>query len=155
MELELYTDADHTNDRAARKSVSGVIVKLNGEPVTWITKKQSVVAASTTEAEYIAMAVGVQEAKWLVMLLTQMGLTVKPNALLHCDNQSAIVNSQDDQNHDRTKHVDIKYHIVRSAVESGLVLVQYIPSGDQQADILTKALQAGPFNNIRQHLLTA
>jgi transposase InsO family protein len=153
MTLEAFADADHANDRADRKSVSGVLIKLNGDVVMWLTRKQSLIAASTTDAEYMAMAVAVQELKWMRMLLIQMKLTVKPQSVLHCDNQSAIVLSKEEANHDRTKHIDVKYHIVREAVFNDIVDVQYIRSDEQQADILTKALQAQAFVRIRDQIM--
>jgi hypothetical protein len=152
MNLEVYSDADHANDQKDRKSVTGIVVKLNGDVISWISKKQSIVTDSTCYSEYVAMAMAVQEAQWTRQLLEELGLIVK-STKLYCDNEAAVVISQNHGVSKKSKHIEIKYHVVREAVDKGLVEVEGVSTNDQQADILTKALPRNVFCRIRDKLM--
>jgi transposase InsO family protein len=153
MQVEVYADADWANDKHDRQSVSGVVHKLNGDVVSWTSKKQGLVAASTCEAEYVALAVSVQETKWLTGLLVELGLTVEQPTVTHCDNRSAVDLTHSGTSHERSKHIDIKFHIVREQHAQGTIQVQWIPTDDNQADILTKAVTPLVFTRHRQQLM--
>src|SRR6218665_3534350 len=100
-----------------------------GSLISWKSRKQSTVALSTCEAEYMSMCAAVQEAKFLMQLLNGMtkGITNK-SVILNVDNQSAIELSKNPVFHQRSKHIDIKYHFIRSEVEKGFIQPKYIPS---------------------------
>lgn len=115
---------------------------MAGGPVFWMSKRQDVVALSTTEAEYIAMAKGVQQARWVHQFLSEIGHKAPLPSIIKCDNQGAIAISENPKFHSRVKHIDIRFHYLRDAVERGEVQIEYISSEDNPADILTKSLGA-------------
>jgi len=107
------------------------------------------VALSTCEAEYMAGAVGACQAVWLVRLLSDITGDVVQLPVLKMDNQSAIALSKNPILHDRSKHIDIKFHFIRECVESGKISVDYTSTQEQLADILTKALGRASFCELR------
>lgn len=139
MKLECFTDADWGGNLADRKSTSGVMCFLSGGPISFKTRKQAVVAQSTTEAEYIASNLGVREILGAKNVLEELSVKVD-GVSLNMDNQSAIRLIKNAEYHQDTKHIDIKTHFIRDHFQRGLFQLQYVPSGDQKADILTKAL---------------
>lgn len=149
-----FADADWANDRGDRRSISGWVAKVNGDPVSWSSKKQRVVALSTCEAELYAESAAIQEVLWLRGLMEELGLHTRMGSTVYGDNQSAIAVSQNGVKGERTKHVDVKYHFVTEAVERGVVSLKWIPTAQQQADIFTKALAAPVFELLRQQLMT-
>ncbi|KAF2885473.1 hypothetical protein ILUMI_20701 [Ignelater luminosus] len=115
-----YTDADYAGCVDTRKSTSGYIFVMANGPVTWKSQKQTVVAQSTTEAEYIALALGVREALWLRSFLQELSIEAT-TINIKVDNQSAIKLTQAQQLHSRTKHIDVKLHFVRDECEKGSI----------------------------------
>ena len=111
--------------------------------ISWRSKKQGVVALSTAEAEYVALASATQEALWIRQLMTE--LTPEKATLIFEDNQSAIAMTKNPQYHGRSKHVSIKFHFIRDQVSKGFVQVIYCPSSDMLADALTKGLTKDRF----------
>ncbi|THH00660.1 hypothetical protein EW145_g7048 [Phellinidium pouzarii] len=95
---------------------------------------------STTEAEYVALTHTAHEAIWLHTLLSQVFKLESLPVEIHCNNQSAIVLSAENRFHARTKHIDIQYHFICQCIADGKILVPYVPTDDQEADIFTKAL---------------
>lgn len=149
-----YADADWANDKRDRKSVTGWVAKINGDAISWSSKKQRVVALSTCEAELYAEGAAVQEVLWLRDLLAELGLQVQFGSVVHGDNQSTIAVSQNGVKSERTKHVDVKYHFITQTVEDGAVRLKWIPTAEQQADIFTKALAPPVFERLRQLLMS-
>ena len=118
--------------------------------ISWICKKQASIAQSSTEAEYIAVAMGAREAVWLQKLLSNLfGEPMKPTTI-HCDNQSCIKLSMNLEFHDRFKHIGIPYHYVRDMVEIRVIHLEYMNIGDQTTDILTKALPKVKVDHFRK-----
>ena len=149
-----YADADWANDKSDRKSITGWVAKLNGDTISWASKKQRVVALSTCEAELYAEAAAMQEVLWLRGMLQELGLTVATGSTVFGDNQSAIAVSKNGVKGERTKHVDVKYHFVTETVAQGSVKLQWVPTADQEADIFTKALAAPVFDKFRKALMS-
>ncbi len=149
-----YADADWANDKKDRKSITGWVAKLNGDPISWASKKQRTVAQSTCEAELYAEGAAIQEVLWLRGLMSELGLHVQLGSLVYGDNQSTIAVSKNGVRADRTKHVDVKYHFITQTVDDGIVRLKWIPTTEQQADIFTKALTAPVFELLRQQLMT-
>jgi len=135
-----YADADWANDLGDRKSTSGYVFKLAGGAISWSSKKQSSVALSSTEAEYIAGAHTAKELVWLQRLLGDIGMPDDSPTTLCIDNQSAIAIAKNPQFHDRTKHIEVRYHYLHDKVEEEELELEYVPTGEQIADALTKAL---------------
>lgn len=133
-----YVDADWGNDTDERRSFSGYVFLMAGAAVTWSCKRQSTVAVSSTETEYIAMAFTAKEALWLVRVIRQFNDLQNIN--IKCDNQSAMVVASREAFSARTKHIDIAHHFYRQHVASGLITLEYVPSANNIADCLTKAV---------------
>lgn len=148
-----YVDSDWAGDRVDRKSTSGYVFKLLNCSVSWCSRKQCTVALSTTEAEYIALSLGVSEACWIRYFVHDFKLDndficVK----IFADNQSAIKVSKNPEFHKRLKHVDIKFHFVRDKINNGVVTVNYLSTDNQIADMFTKPLSLYMFNKFRNQL---
>ncbi len=147
-----YCDADYAGDKDTRKSTTGYAFIWGGAAVCWLSQKQSVVALSTTEAEYVALATTAQQAMWLRQVLTDIGEKPdKPLQLLE-DNQAAIQIARNPILHKRTKHIDVRHHYVREVVANGFLHLSYVPSKEQVADILTKPVPRDGFQTLRNKL---
>nr|AAC62132.1 copia-like retroelement pol polyprotein [Arabidopsis thaliana] len=128
--LEGYCDSDYAADKEGRRSTSGV----------------KVVALSSTEAEYMALTDGAKEAIWLKGHVSELGF-VQKTVNIHCDSQSAIALAKNAVYHERTKHIDVKYHFIRDLVNNGEVQVLKIDTEDNPADIFTKVLPVSKFQD--------
>jgi hypothetical protein len=123
-----------------RKSISGYLFILAGSPISFQAKKQTTVARSTVESEYAAMAHAAQEMIWLQYLLKDLGMSKYAPTTLFCDNQGAISLAKNPTHHAKTKHVDVQLHFIRDHIEKGTINVEYCPTEDMLADIMTKGL---------------
>lgn len=150
--LVAFSDADFGNDKETRKSTSGYVVCFNGGPVAWSSRKQPIVAMSTTEAEYIAAADCCKELVYLKMLLEELGH--ESEVELKVDNQSSIRLMKSDIINKRSKHIDIKYHFIRDCVQKKIVNVEYCQSDKNIADIFTKPLVKEKFEKHRDVLVS-
>ena len=148
-----FCDADWAGDTRRPTLDTGYIIKVNGSTVSWASKKQPTVALSSAEAEYMAAGAAVQEVIWLRALLGELGFAQAGATTLLCDNQSAMAIASDDVHHARTKHIDIRHHFIRQHMAAGTVRMQWVPTADQQADILTKALGRVAFTKLRDRIL--
>jgi hypothetical protein len=148
LRIEGYTDADWAGSPADRRSTTGYCTFIGGNLVTWKSKKQSVVARSSAEAEYRAMAHTTCELTWLRTLLQEFGIPVHGPTPLYCDNQAAIHIANNPVFHERTKHIEVDCHFIRSKVESKEISTPFVPSGSQLADIFTKALPKTSIDSI-------
>jgi hypothetical protein len=110
------------------------------------------VALSTAEAKHILLSVAVREAVWLRKLLTDLFDHEMDPITIHCDNQSCMKLSENPVFHDRSKHIEIKYHYIRDMVQRKIVHVQYLPTHEQIADIFTKPLAKTKFEYFRERL---
>jgi hypothetical protein len=123
-----------------RKSISGYCFRLsdNSSLISWKSKKQSTVALSTCKAEYIALTHAVQEGNFLRQLLADMQGRTDIHIDLFVDNKGAIDLAKNPVHHQRSKHIDIRYHYVRSQIQDGSVILHYVPSENNIADMFTK-----------------
>jgi len=113
---------------------------LNNGAVAWRSQRQPTVALSTMESEYMALTEATKELLWLRGLLTELGYENDNPTDLFTDNQSALALAKNPVSHARAKHIDVRHHFVRDAIQDNVVWVQYIPTEDMTADSLTKAL---------------
>ncbi|GJS32085.1 retrovirus-related pol polyprotein from transposon TNT 1-94 [Tanacetum coccineum] len=113
-----YVDFDYTGDLDGSKLTTGYMFTLSGRTVSWVSKLQSVVEMSTTEAEYVSSAQASKEAVWLKMLLEELGYK-QENITLFCDNQSALYLVRNLTFHSKTKHIRVQYHFIREEMEEG------------------------------------
>uniref|UniRef100_A0A2N9HGM7 CCHC-type domain-containing protein n=1 Tax=Fagus sylvatica TaxID=28930 RepID=A0A2N9HGM7_FAGSY len=153
MHLTVFTDADWAGNPVDRRSTTGFLVFLGNNLITWASKKQPTVSRSSTEAEYRSLAVGAAEVAWIRMLLRDLHVFLSECPLIWCDNTSAISLASNPVFHARTKHVEVDYHFVRERVVRGDLKVQFIPTVDQLADLLTKALPTPRFVQLANKLL--
>jgi hypothetical protein len=124
-----------------------MLVFLGAAPIAWQSLKQKIVALSTYEAEYVAAATA---ACWLRRLLAELiGEEAHPPALM-VDNQPAISLAKNPILHNRSKHIDIKFHFLRVCVNGGQIVIEFIETGRQLTDILTKSLGRLPFMELRK-----
>jgi hypothetical protein len=147
-----YTDSDHAGDQDDRKSTSGAFFFLGSSPISWRTQKQKIVALSSCEAEYVAGTGGACQGIWLARLLGELTDEDTRSFELFIDNQSAISLCKNPVFHDRSKHIDLRYHFIRECVEKGKVEVKYVSTDDQLADILTKPLGRVRFQELRSKI---
>ena len=107
---------------------------------------------SIAEAEYIALSVAVREAVWLHKILTDLFDHDMDPTTIHCDNQSCVKLSKNLVFHDRSKHIEIKYHYIRDMVQRKTIHVQYLPTHEQIANIFTKPLAKTKFEYFCERL---
>jgi hypothetical protein len=133
-----YTDSDWAGDLEDRRSTSGYIFTMGSAPISWRIRKQPTVALSSCEAEYMALTEATKEVIYLRTLCTLFAMEQLDKTVLYCDNQGTIsLKKESPKQHQRTKHIDVRYHFVRSQVE---VCFEYVPTDMNMADVLTKPL---------------
>jgi len=148
-DLHRYTDTDGASQDHCR-AISGYAFIMDGGTISWSLQKQELVTLSTVEVEYVAVTHATKECIWLCRLTGDILLPLPESTTLHCDNQAALKLVQDDNYHTRTKHIDIRYHFIQDVVKQGYIKLQYCPTDDMTADILTKVL---PRWKVSQHAL--
>ena len=154
--LYVFSDADFAGDLDTRKSTSGYTLLKNKGIVSWKSKKQSIVAQSTAEAEYVALYFAVQECIWIRQLLQDLKEPQNKASVVYEDNQAAIKISENPIIHPKTKHIATKYHFTREQIESGQIALEFCPTEQMIADIMTKPLGRCRFETLRRGLgLTA
>ena len=179
--LSCFTDADWGGDLIDRRSTTGYVVQLNGCTLSWSSVKQKTVALSTAEAEYMAICEGVKEVKWWKMIMGELGINKitdkneeeteeiymkeiqgnnscsPPSSFLPCvvytDNQSASAMCRNDVNHNRTKHIDIRYHFIRECVQAGVIQMEWVETREQIADLLTKPMDQANFIRLKKQIM--
>jgi hypothetical protein len=139
LELRAYADVDWVGDPTDRRSTTGYCFLLGSSLISWRSKKQSVVARSSIEAEYHAFVDPTSELLWLRWLLTDMGAPQTTNTPIHCDNCSAIHIVHNDVFHERTKHIEIDCHFIRHHLQQSALHLLSVSFEDQLADVFTKS----------------
>ncbi|GKC93586.1 hypothetical protein Tco_1159028 [Tanacetum coccineum] len=141
IETVVYADSDHAGDYVDRKSTNGICMFVGCCLTSWFSKKQTALAISTTEAEYVSARKACQQELWMKQAL--IGYDDVP---IMCDNKGAIDLSKNPMQHSRTKHIEIRHHFLRDNVQKGHISIEKVPSVDNIADILTKPLKRESFN---------
>lgn len=137
--LKVYIDTDWAL-QPHRHSVSVYVVLLNGRPIAWSAHKQALIALSTAEAKYIALATIAHEVLYLQLLLGELYDIEPVPTPIYCNNQAAIALASNGKFQSCTKHIDLRYHFIRSHIKNGTFTLIYCPSEDNIADALTKLL---------------
>ncbi|GJU35963.1 hypothetical protein Tco_1184317 [Tanacetum coccineum] len=148
IETIVYADSDHAGDYVDRKSTSGICTFMGCCLTSWFSKKQTALAISTTEAEYVSAGKACQQALWMKQALVDYGIRLDDIPIM-CDNKGAIDLSKNPVQHSRTKHIEIRHHFLRDNVQKGNISIEKVSSEDNIADILTKPLKREPFNYLR------
>jgi hypothetical protein len=147
-----YTDLDWVGSVSDRKSTSRCCFSLGSAMTSWQSRKQSSIALSTTETEYIAACSTSCESIWLRKLLTGLFDLEMEATVILCDNQSCIKMTENPVFHDKSKHIEIRYHYIRDMVQRGVVKLQYVGTDQQVADVLTNPLSRVKFEYFRDKL---
>ena len=153
MKLSAWVEVDHASCPDTRRSVSGGAVMLGGGTITWFWRAQRITATTTPESEYEALAEIVNELRFLRQVRAFMVPPIDYNIRVHEDNEGAIKMTKNRFSSRRTRHIDVKHHVVRDAVHGGIIHVEYVKSGEQHADVLTKAIDAKSFKKHARFLL--
>ena len=142
LQVRGYTDSNFQSDPDDRKSTSGFVFSLNGSAFSWKSTKQGSTADSTTEAEYIAASEAAKEAVWIRKFVAELGVvpSIVDPIPLFCDNNGAIAQAKEPRAHQKSKHVERKYHIIREILARGDIIVCKVRTEENVADPLTKAL---------------
>ena len=130
-----YTDADWAS-QDHRHLISGYIYQINGGSISWSCQKQTIVALSSTEAEFIALTHATKEALWLQHFIMEIFQPLEFLIKIHSDNQSAIAIAYGNQQHARTKHFNIRLYFIRDIIENNEISIKYLPTYQMVADIL-------------------
>lgn len=146
--LNCFSDSDYGGDPDTRKSTTGFVFMFGSGAISWSSQLQKCVTLSSTEAEYVAGAQTVKDLVWIKQLFTDMRIRLDAS-ILKMDNQSAIRLIKNPEFHKRTKHIDIMYHFIREKYAQGCFLLENVPTDEQIADILTKALPGEKFLKFR------
>ena len=153
--LSGYSDADLAGDHDTRRSTSGFVFNIGSGAISWSSKRQPTVALSSCEAEYMGQTQAAKEAIWLKSLLAQLDSSSAKGVyavIIHCNNQGAIALATNPESHSQSKHIDIQWHYQREQIDDGSVEFRYIPTEEQIADSLTKALTRKKFLIFRHTL---
>ncbi|KAG8490441.1 hypothetical protein CXB51_016092 [Gossypium anomalum] len=141
-----YVDADFAGDLDRRRSLTGYVFTIGGCAISWKATLQTTVALSTTEAEYMAITEACKEAIWLKGLFSELNEDLQISTVF-CDSQSAIFLTKDQMFHERTKHIDVRYHFVRDIIARGDIVVSKISTHENPADMMTKSLPITKFEH--------
>ena len=152
VKLEGYVDSDWAGCEDDSKSTTGFVFSFGSGAFCWSSTKQEVVAQSSAEAEYIAAAAALNQAAWIRKILDDLGIQLDKAIVIKCDNVSAISMAKNPVYHWQTKHIKVKFHSIREAVENGEIEITHCSSIDQAADILTKALPSNQFEKLKNKL---
>lgn len=151
-EINIYTDADWGTDKVDRKSTSGVAVYYGKNLIAWMSRKQTTVALSTAEAEYLAASVAMTEGISIKGIAIELSHDETIPMKLNIDNQSAIHLIKSFENSQRSKHIDIKAHFIKDIIAKNITTLGYIPTHENVADIFTKATNYNSFIKFRDKL---
>jgi hypothetical protein len=148
----VYADSDWANDKDDRKSISGYAIKFRNSLIDWKTKKQSIIALSSTEAELYALSSSVQELTWIKNLLKSIGIELD-EVKIYEDNMSTISIVENNKKDGRTKHVEVKkLHVHHALKDNPKFKLEYITTANQLADALNKIHSPGKFNRFREDM---
>ncbi|GJR72543.1 hypothetical protein Tco_0084908 [Tanacetum coccineum] len=148
IETVVCADSDHAGDYVDRKSSSSICTFVRCCLTSWFSKKQTALAISTTEAEYVSARKACQQALWMKQALVDYGIHLDDIPIM-CDNKGAIYLSKNPVQHSRTKYIEIRHHFLRDNVQKANISIEKVLSEDNIADILNKPLKRESFNYLR------
>ena len=137
--IQGYVDVDIVEDDDGRKSTTRYVYMLGGTIISWVSKLQKIFTLSTIEAEHMAVTEASKEMIWLQSFLVELGQNTG-KSVLYYDSQSTIHLAKNPVYHVRTKHIQMRYHFIRSVLEDGVLVLEKIPGSLNLADMLTKTV---------------
>jgi hypothetical protein len=137
--LQGYIDSYMAGDKHSRRSTTWYAFTVGRTRLSWILKLQKGVSLSTTEAKYVVATKASKEMIWLLMFMEELGKKQENNKL-YCDNESAIHLAKNSKFHSKTKHIQLRYHFIRSVLEYGHMKLEKIHTSQNPVDILTKGV---------------
>ena len=146
-----YADAAYANAEDL-KSTTGYVFLAAGGAITWKSKKQTVIALSSTEAEYVALSEAGREATWLRNLYGELRFPQQSATVIKGDNDGSVVLTHNPQFHQRSKHIAIRHHWVRDLVADEVLSIENCRDPEQTADVLTKALPKPKHSRHREEM---
>lgn len=158
--MKAFADSDWAGDRETRKSITGYVVMVIGSPVSWKSQRQTIVALSSAEAEYVALSTCSKNLVWMRRLFWELHNTSRYHEdarinknFVFVDNTAAMSLASSGQVSAKSKHIEVKYHHVRDLIIRGVLVLAYIPTQDQVADLLTKAVDKFTLDRLLPRLL--
>lgn len=152
IEIIAFSDADWASEIDMRRSCTGYLVNMQNAAIIWCSKRQPIVALSSTEAEYIALSSVTCEVIWVKQMLKEIYIDNKKPVTVYCDNQSTIKLAECDAFKPRTKYIDIRYHHIRKEIKENNIFVKFVPSAEMAADALTKPMTKEKLTFCAQHM---
>jgi hypothetical protein len=157
--LTAYTDSDWAKDQSSGKSISGGITMINGNMINWLCRQQQTVALSSAEAEYVALAHITSEVKWIISWFSEFSeitnhvITLILPVTIMIDSTAAIQIASNESHHNKTKHINLRYHFVKDEIYTGNIILKWVDTKEQLADLLTKKLSSAVHINLTNQLL--
>nr|GEX00414.1 hypothetical protein [Tanacetum cinerariifolium] len=148
IETVVYADSNYAGYYVDQKITSDICTFVRCCLTSWFSKKQTALAISTTDAEYISVKKACQQALWMKQALIDYDVRLD-DVLIMCENKGAIDLIKNPMQHFRTKHIKIRHHFLHDNVQKGHISIKKVPSVDNIADILTKPLKRESFNYLR------
>ena len=141
-----YVVSDFAGDLDKHRSITGYVFTIAKAPVSWSSTLQSIVALSTTEAEYMVVIEAIKEDIWLHGLVENLGI-YQEHVFVFCDSQSAIYLAKNQVHHSRTKHIDVCFHFVCEIIDEGDILLKKTRTADNSTDMMTKPVPLHKFKH--------
>ena len=153
VQITMFVDASHAGDLVNRRSHTGVIIFVNMAPITWYSKRQGTVEASTFGSEFVALRVGMEMNEGLRYKMRMMGIPLMGPSNVLCDNKSVVDNSSLPESQLKKKHLSIAYHYVRECCAKQAARIAFEPTDTNLADLCTKVLGPTRRKELCQRLL--
>jgi hypothetical protein len=150
--LTAFSDSDWAGSTIDAKSTTGYVLKIARGPVSWTSTKQTLVTTSTGYAEYVAASETTREVAWMRLLLDNINHSQNTTTIF-VDADVAINMATTEGHHDRSKHINVKYHYIREAIDERVVTLQKVNTTDNEVDILTKPLDANTHMKLRERIM--
>jgi hypothetical protein len=138
--IQGWADANFADCVDTRLSISGWVFTFNGSPISWSSRRQKSIAMSTCEAEYVAASEAAKEAIWLRRVMIELNIVDLPLIKIHIDNKAALALTRNPEHHERSKHIDVRYHFIREKVYDKELETVGVTGKENKADFLTKPL---------------
>ena len=154
LEIIGYSDSDFAGCQDSRRSTSGYVYLLGGGAIAWKSAKHTLITSSTMAAEFVACYEASNHGIWLRNFVTGLRIVegIERPLKLYCDNKSAIMYSNNNRSSTKSKHIDIKFLVVKEIVQSGKIYIEHLGTNSMIADPLTKGLPPKVFQEHTSHM---